>query len=365
VFIPQVIPAGPVELRPHTESDVEPITRACADPMITEFIPSVPAPYTREDALSFLKAVAGDWNAGAAQFAVSDPASGQWLGNAGLKAPDSRGNTEIGYLIAPWARNRGAASAAARALTEWAFERGVARVELLADVENVASQRVAYAAGFQTEGIRRGCEPRRDGLRHDMVSFARLASDTGERVRSYLPPLPDGSLSDGVVRLEPMTRADAPDFHRMMTDPLVLRYHVPPETPPLAELTDRCRRTGMWWVSGERAELSMRDAATGEFAGHIQLMHITHGLGEAMLGYSLLPEHRRKGFTTRAVNLLTDWAFEHTALARIVAGTDPGNTASQRVLERAGFTREALQRGRLPGPGGARADNVEWVRLRA
>ncbi|MCG5214917.1 GNAT family N-acetyltransferase [Streptosporangium sp. KLBMP 9127] len=364
MFTPEVISAGRVQLRPHEETDADAIARACADPLIAEFIPSVPTPYTRDDAVSFLQAAAAAWVAGAAQFAVADPVSGEWLGNIGLKPPDVRGNAEIGYLMAPWARGKGSATAATRALTAWAFARGVARVELLADVENVASQRVAYAAGFLAEGVQRGCEPRRDGLRHDMVSFARLAGDPGDPVRPYLPFPPGGSLTDGVVRLEPITVADAPGFHRMMTDPLVLRYHVPPDPPPFEEIAERCRKTGMWWLAGERAELAVKDAVTGEFAGHIQLMQIMPPLGQAMVGYSLLAGHRGRGFVTRAVNLLAGWAFEHTALHRIVAGTDPDNTASQRVLERAGFTRESVQRALLPGPDGTRRDNVEWARLR-
>lgn len=83
-----------------------------------------------------------------------------------------------------------------------------------------------------------------------------------------------------------------------------------------------------------------------------------------MTGYSTLPEFRGRGFTARAVSLLVAWAFEHTALARIVAGTSPGNVASHRVLQRAGFTREGLQHGLLPGPDGSRLDDLRWYRLR-
>ena len=67
---------------------------------------------------------------------------------------------------------------------------------------------------------------------------------------------------------------------------------------------------------------------------------------------------------TRAVNLLVDWAFRHTGIARVVAGTAPGNTASHRVLERTGFVRESLIKGMLPGPGGTRVDDLQWARVR-
>lgn len=361
MFSPQVIPAGPVELRPPSEKDIEATVRACSDPLIIRFISVIPVPYTRDDALAFLKTAERSWAEGGAQFSITDPATGDWLGNIGLKPPHPRGSREVGYLVAPWARGRGVASAALRAVTEWAFEHGTPRVELAADVENVASQRVAYAAGFTREGVQRGGGTDRGGGRRDMVVFGRLASDSGEPIRPYLPYPPGDALDDGVVRLAPVSVGDAADFHRMMCDPDVVRYRVPPEAPSLAEIADRCMRTGMWWLAGERAELAIRDAASGKFAGHIQLVHIQPQLGEAVLGYSLLPEYRGRGMATRAVRLLVDWAFAHSPLRRIVAGTNPANTASHRVLERTGFSREALLRKLVPAAGGGYADDLRWV----
>ncbi|GII82029.1 hypothetical protein Ssi03_00190 [Sphaerisporangium siamense] len=117
-------------------------------------------------------------------------------------------------------------------------------------------------------------------------------------------------------------------------------------------------------MAGERAELSVRDAASGAFAGHIQLMNIVPPLAQGMIGYGLHNRFRGRGFMTRAVRLLADWAYAATPLHRLVAGTAVHNTASQRVLERAGFTREALIKELLPAPGGGRHDDVQWVRLR-
>ena len=59
------------------------------------------------------------------------------------------------------------------------------------------------------------------------------------------------------------------------------------------------------------------------------------------------------------VALVADWAFG-IGLARLWAGTRPENVASQRVLEKVGFQREGLLRGRLPGPDGTRVDSVNY-----
>ena len=82
-----------------------------------------------------------------------------------------------------------------------------------------------------------------------------------------------------------------------------------------------------------------------------------------MIGYSMLPQWRGRGYTARAVRLIARWAFDNTTIARLIAGTQPSNIASQRVLERAGFHREGLLRGRLPGPNGTRVDDVQYALL--
>ncbi|MDH2430669.1 GNAT family N-acetyltransferase [Sphaerisporangium sp. TRM90804] len=359
------VPAGPLVLRELTVADADAVTSGCSDPEIARFIPAVPSPYTLDDAHTFITKIAPDlWDRGGACFAISDSPAGAWLGTVSLKPPDVRGNGEVGYMVAPWARRRGVASAAARALAEWAFAQGVARVELVADVDNPASQRVAVAAGFRYEGVQRGASPLRDGGRGDVASFARLADDPGEPGPRYLPDFPGGSLSDGVVEISPLTLADADGYQEMMGEPEAMAYSVPPEPPDMEETLRRCRYTPLWWLTGERAEMGVRDALTGELAGHLQLMNVVPPLGQAMIGYNLARRFRGRGFMTRSVGLLTEWAFGHTALHRLVAGTAVGNTASQRVLERAGFTREALIRSLLPSPDGGWDDDVQWVLLR-
>lgn len=55
------------------------------------------------------------------------------------------------------------------------------------------------------------------------------------------------------------------------------------------------------------------------------------------IGYGLLPEYWGKGYATEAVRALTAWASCQPGVTRIEAETEPDNTASQRVLEKAGF----------------------------
>ena len=62
------------------------------------------------------------------------------------------------------------------------------------------------------------------------------------------------------------------------------------------------------------------------------------------IGYFFAPSERGKGYGTEAVQLIVDYLFLSKDLARIQAGTDVRNKASQRVLEKVGFQREGTMR---------------------
>jgi RimJ/RimL family protein N-acetyltransferase len=100
-----------------------------------------------------------------------------FVGTAGLHLRAGRLGPDIGYTIAPWARGRGCATEAARALAELSFGHGAPRVHLYVDVRNVASLAVARRAGFTQEGVVRCCLEYRDGTRGDAALFGRLAGD--------------------------------------------------------------------------------------------------------------------------------------------------------------------------------------------
>jgi RimJ/RimL family protein N-acetyltransferase len=362
------LPAGPVLLRLPGESDLDPIIRAYADPAVVRFIPFVPEQYGQDEARAWLAKSAATWEQGGAEFVIADGETGEFLGSVGLKPPDRFGNSEVGYLLAPWGRGRGAATAAVRAISDWGFANGLPRIALITDVENIPSQQVAYRSGFSREGVLRNSYATVNGTRGDSLAFGRIAADPGEPIEPFLPffpgGFPSGSLTDGVVRLTPLVPGDTADLHAMSSLPDIVKYHVPPVPPEYPESAARCRDAGYRWLAGQTANIAIRDAATGAFAGDIQLTNVIPPLAQAMIGYSLHPDHRGRGLMTRAVNLLVGWAFENTELNRIIAGTAPDNTASHRVLERAGFTREFLVKGLLPGPDGTRIDDVQWARTR-
>ncbi len=81
----------------------------------------------------------------------------------------------------------------------------------------------------------------------------------------------------------------------------------------------------------------------GEYVGNIGL----HRQGDvyrktAELGYFIGEPYWHKGITPRAVNLICEYGFRELDVIKIFSGVFSFNTASQRVLEKCGFTLEAV-----------------------
>jgi RimJ/RimL family protein N-acetyltransferase len=365
----QVIERDLVRLRPYRPADTDDLMAGCNDPLTRRFTPILPSPYTPQDAQWWIgQGAPAVFGSGGAAYAIADPATDRLIGGIGLNlAPDAARRAYIGYWVAPWVRGRGVATAATVALSGWAFAHGLHRLDLHTALENVASQRVAMAAGYRREGVLRGLTAGRDGRWEDRVVWARLAEDPSGPTPRLLPDLPGGALrgalTDGVVRLRPLRAQDVPAIHALHQLPDVVASSVPPIAPDREEIELRCARSGTWWLAGERADLVITDAATGTPAGDIGLYYQDTRAGQAMVGYTMLPAWRGRGYTTRAVLLLARWAFHQAGIFRLIAGTNPDNVGSQRVLERAGFRREGYQRERLPGLAGHRIDDVLYALL--
>jgi len=143
---------------------------------------------------------------------------------------------------------------------------------------------------------------------------------------------PDPRLAaDGVVLRVP-DDGDASWITEAYDDPDIARFIV--GTPPP-------RR----WGSATDAEFVIADAARAEPLGVISLRIAEPDPGLAAVGFWLRPEARGRGAATVAVQLIARWAFDELGVQRLELTTAPENVASQRVAERAGFTREGVLRG--------------------
>lgn len=179
-----------VALRRWRRSDVPAIAAACRDPEIPRFL-SIPEPYTEDDARGWLRTHPGELSAGrSAQLAIAAASGDGLLGAIDLHALDWRHHrAEVGYWVAAPERGRGVATRGVALIARWGFQTlGLARIGLIVDTDNLASQRVAERAGFTREGVARGYMDFR-GRQTDMWVFSLLAAD----VRTRPPPAAEAS----------------------------------------------------------------------------------------------------------------------------------------------------------------------------
>ena len=72
--------------------------------------------------------------------------------------------------------------------------------------------------------------------------------------------------------------------------------------------------------------------------GHYKIQPENH---RAEIGYMSLPETNGKGYITEAIKAVVEYGFEQLNLHSIEAVIDPENRASERVLQKNGFVKEA------------------------
>ena len=142
------------------------------------------------------------------------------------------------------------------------------------------------------------------------------------------------------LRLRRFTAEDAGLLVELDSDPAVMRFitggrptsHVEIETdllPWWLAYYERYAGYG-FWAAIERA--------SGEFVGWFHLRPAAGGLPrEPELGYRLRASAWSKGYATEGSRALVDHAFRELGAERVTAETMAVNTASRRVMEKAGL----------------------------
>lgn len=163
-------------IRPWRMEDVAALVEVSRDPALRQRASSVVD--NDADGARWVQAQQRGWAAGDRfGFAVLEAQPGSvrvpLVGNVVLKEVTSgKPAAEVGYWTAAHARGRGVAPRALEALTSWAFDTlvagGLERLELLHQVDNVASCRVAQKSRYDFDSILPAAPPSfpRDGHLH-------------------------------------------------------------------------------------------------------------------------------------------------------------------------------------------------------
>jgi RimJ/RimL family protein N-acetyltransferase len=156
--------------------------------------------------------------------------------------------------------------------------------------------------------------------------------------------LPAEPLIDGQTELRPWRDSDLSALVAACRDDQIAQWTRVPlnysESDGRAFLLQRYDMA----FAGLAAPFAIVRAPDGDLLGSISLMRIAWQHQRAEVGYWLAREARGQGHATRAVELICAWGFATLGLERIDLLAATGNSASQHVAKRSGFTREAVLR---------------------
>ena len=144
------------------------------------------------------------------------------------------------------------------------------------------------------------------------------------------------------MALRAWTEADASVLVRACSDPLTRRFTSVPDPYTLEDAR-------MFITAGRSATalpLAVTDRVAGDgVVGAVGLHAIDRQRGRAEIGYWTAPWARRRGVATRALAILSGWAFEGLGVERVELFAEPENEPSQAVARACGFARGDLVRG--------------------
>ena len=158
--------------------------------------------------------------------------------------------------------------------------------------------------------------------------------------------------------------ADLEDVHELHSLPETDRFN----TLGIPESIEQTKEVMEEWILASRHQttpaftFSIRSRDEEAFIGLIALKCGTAKYRRGEIWYKLHVKHWGKGYATEAVDRVLSFGFWELGLHRIEAGCAVANTASIRVLEKAGMLREGRKRKVLPLKSGW-SDNYEFAIL--
>lgn len=143
------------------------------------------------------------------------------------------------------------------------------------------------------------------------------------------------------LKLRQIQPSDLSAMHKMRTDPKIMQYMDTPVPASIEETKSKLGQEIESFVNGDSVYWAVVLKDSNEIIGGAGYWRIIKEHYRAEIGYQLLPEFWRKGFSTEALKTIIQFGFQKMSLHSIEANVNPDNIPSIKILEKLGFVQEA------------------------
>jgi RimJ/RimL family protein N-acetyltransferase len=175
------------------------------------------------------------------------------------------------------------------------------------------------------------------------------------------PLIKDGRIDAGDVYLRYLQPGDADLVYECDTDALSRRWAL--TSPPTRQYAENVARRGyLDWRLSYKSALTIVQSCSNTPVGLIKVRKLVPP-GVADVGYQVHERYRGLGYAVHALQMFCTWAHQAQLFHRFELGIKPGNTASVRVAEKAGFVFEGRRSARLVDVGGGYSDELHYAKV--
>ncbi len=144
--------------------------------------------------------------------------------------------------------------------------------------------------------------------------------------------------------LRPVRESDADDIFEIFSNKEVMKYY---DLLPFNSISDATNQVDIFRKCLEEKTMirwGIELKENKKLIGTCGFFAFSEESLKAEMGYELNRNYWNRGIMSEALKMITDFIFHKTEINRIEAYVEPLNTASMKLLESLGFTKEGLLR---------------------
>lgn len=152
---------------------------------------------------------------------------------------------------------------------------------------------------------------------------------------------PFPNIDNERLLLRRIDKNDVQEIFEMRSDAENMKYIPRPLVKNHEEASEHLAMIDSGIEKNEAINWAITIKGSSKLLGIIGFYRTKHEHYRSEIGYMLLPEIHGKGIATEAVGIVVKFGFNQMKLHSIEAVIDPENAASEKVLQKNGFVKEA------------------------